>query len=74
MKLTVQDGTKKTYDFDRYREMFGKRMLNKVTVIDLHRYKKDQDLTYLSNLTVKMLFVAMEQLNYIQSIGMIRRL
>ena len=27
MKITVQDGTKKTYDFDRYREMFGKRML-----------------------------------------------
>ncbi len=27
MKITVQDGTKKTYDFDRYREMFGERML-----------------------------------------------
>ena len=27
MKVNVQDGTKKTYDFDRYREMFGERML-----------------------------------------------
>lgn len=27
MKVTVQDGTKKTYDFDRYRELFGERML-----------------------------------------------
>ena len=27
MKVNVQDGTKKTYDFDRYREMFGARML-----------------------------------------------
>ena len=27
MKITVQNGTKKTYDFDRYREMFGERML-----------------------------------------------
>ena len=26
MKVNVQDGTKKTYDFDRYREMFGERM------------------------------------------------
>lgn len=27
MKVNVLDGTKKTYDFDRYREMFGTRML-----------------------------------------------
>ncbi len=27
MKVNVQDGKKKTYDFDRYREMFGERML-----------------------------------------------
>jgi hypothetical protein len=27
MKVNVLDGKKKTYDFDRYREMFGERML-----------------------------------------------
>ena len=27
MKVIVLNGTKKTYDFDRYREMFGERML-----------------------------------------------
>lgn len=28
MKINVQDGRKKTYDFDRYRELFGERMLS----------------------------------------------
>ena len=31
MKVNVQNGTKKTYDFDRYREMFGERGIDMLT-------------------------------------------
>ena len=30
MKVFVEEGKKKTYDLDRYREMFGERMLTDV--------------------------------------------